>query len=213
MTGALPCNCETEEFQITEYSATGPDSGSSDFSNWELVTGGIVEDQQAFTDGKSNLAFRWRNIPDYLAGDNCYTMKMVARQNECGGGCGHGTNNFTVKWTNSCATTVYVWAANFFLGSEDFTGGFAENVPEGWTQLQNGTEDNTHFQLFFNGNFNIPQNIVNKVDLLGGINEVTFPVEDLWVGGLAICREQSGPCGYPQTCANSEDLSSYTCLA
>ena len=126
-------------------------------------------------------------------------MKMVARQNDCGGGCGHGTNNFTVKWTNSCATTVYVWAANYFLAKEDFTGGFVENVPEGWTQIQDGSEDSTHFKMFFDGNFNIPQNILNKVELLGGINEVTFPVEDLWVGGLAVCREQSGPCGYPQT--------------
>jgi hypothetical protein len=187
---------------------------NNDFNNWQLKTGGMVENQQAFTDGSSNFNFRWRNIPDYLAGDNCYVMKMVARQNDCGSGCGLGTNNYTIKWTNSCATTVYVWAAAYFLAKEDFTAGFRENLPaEGWTEIQDGSTINspTLFKMHFDGNFDIPTNILHKIDLLGGINELTFPVEDLWVGGLAICREESGPCG--GVCENSGDFSSHTCPA
>ena len=97
------------------------------------------------------------------------------------------------------------------MNHEDFTGGF-DDVPEGWTQLQNGEEDNTQaFILRFNGNFDMPVNIMNTVNVPGGQTAITWPVEKLWVGGVAFCRDETpGPCSGAGTCTNNGE-SSYTC--
>jgi len=219
---ATSCGCQTSTLEITDYTSSyfeagdfsGDAGGNSvnDFANWQQIPGGIAEDQGAFIDGRASFNFRWSNVPAYLQDTGCTTLKAAARQNDCGGGCGFGLQNFTISWTSSCEASVYVWSSAYFLNAEDFTGGLRDHIADGWTQIQDGTETNDdRFLMRFSSQS--PTQIVNKSPVLKpGQNTVTWQIEDLWVGGVAICREQNrnGPCGIDSGCTNLSG-NSFTC--
>merc|ERR1711981_78269 len=133
-----------------------------------------------------------RNIPNFWKNKaNCYYLRTHARQNA---DPEQGLQDYTVTWSDSCQKTVYLFQGTLSLPSQDFMGGWTPDSPleSGWTVEVEGTgNDGFTFATIFNGKTTVYNSVFSKVV---SSDTLTFPIFNLWNGGVVVCRDQDGPC-------------------